>query len=259
MEIGRERLLEYVLNDSLRMIQSLTDLEVSNSIRDELSDALDPLLRTVGMLDYQRWHYTFEMVPAFDGGNWNALDPTEMEGMFAEEIGWVKASLFPQLCRIQGDGQNEVSSTQKYLIGESLTSIQNMRRTVVCKARVAVERDVPSRTEDTEMAGGPDVEAKPDLMSPMSPEERATEQILETIELEHEPDLAHDHVQDAIPQEYVDDSVDDDPMSDLPEEEEIPRTPERGFSETGIPDSLDRAEEERVRGSSWPNWLGRGC
>lgn len=252
MEIGRERLLEYVLDESLRMIQSLTDLEVSNSIREELSNALDPLLRIVGMLDYQKWHYTLELVPAFDGGDWIALDPTEMEGMFAEEIGWVKASLFPQLCRIQGDGQNEVSSKQEYLVGKSLTSIQNMRRTVVYKARVAVERDVPSRTEDTEMAESLDAEAKPDLMSQMSPEERSTEKILETIELEQEPDLARDQVYDAISQEPIDELVDDDPISDLPGEEEIPRTPDRGFLETVIPDSFDRAEEERVRGSSWP-------
>jgi len=112
MEVARERLRDYILDSSLRMIQSLTNLQVSKSMHAELSDALDSLLQTLCMLEYQRWRYTFELMPANDEGHWTSLDPAEMEGMFAEEAGWVKASLFPQLCRIQEDGQDEVSGME---------------------------------------------------------------------------------------------------------------------------------------------------
>lgn len=105
MNNAREALLEEVLDKSQELLESLTDLKISKSTRVELSDALAPFLETMCMLPYQRWQYTFDMVRAFDEGNRTPLDPAEMQGEFAEETGWVRASLFPQLCRVQWMGQ----------------------------------------------------------------------------------------------------------------------------------------------------------
>jgi hypothetical protein len=117
---ARNVLLEYILEASLRMIGSLTDLEVDNNIRRELSEALDPLLQTLCMLEYQKWQYTFEMLPAVVERHWIPLDPANMEGLFAEETGWIMASLFPQLCRIEQD--NQVSRIMNTVAGSPLTS-----------------------------------------------------------------------------------------------------------------------------------------
>jgi hypothetical protein len=345
MVIARETLLEYILAASLRMIESLTDLKVNISIRQELSEALNPLLQTLCMLEYQRWQYTFELVPAIVGGHWNPLDPAEMEGMFAEENGWIKASLFPQLCRLEGNSRNEVSRAKYCSIARPLTSMQDIRRTVICKARVGVQKDVRSTTEedtemaeminveaepdpaspkiskegttettlevieleqapvqsqgqvqddvpredldgpmdedsvcdppadgseaiiedsgtpsmtaeDTEMAENSGVEAKTDSKLPESPREQATEKILETIELEQNPDWIQRQSQDAITQEGVGEAMNEDTMSVFSEEagEEYCQTPERGSSEIVIPDSFDGAEEETVRSRSWPHY-----
>jgi hypothetical protein len=350
MVIARETLLEYILVAPLEMIESLTDLKVNIGMHQELSEALNPLLQTLCMLEYQRWQYTFELVPATVGGHWNPLDPAEMEGMFAEEKGWVQASLFPQLCRLEENSQDEVSRAKDCSIAGPLTLMQDIRRTVICKARVGVQKDVPSTTEeDTEMAEMIDVEAEPDPKSskiskegttettlevielkqasaqsqsqvqddvpredvdgpmdedsvcdppadgseatieeprtpsmtaedtemaensgveaktdsklPESPRERATEKILETTELEQNPDWIHRQSQDAITQEDVDETMDEDTMRGFSEEagEEYFQTPERGSSEVVIPDSVDVAEEKIVSSRSWSNELGSSC
>jgi hypothetical protein len=120
MDIARATLLDEVLNKSQELLEGLTDLRISDSIRDELSEALAPFLETMCMLPYQRWQYTFDMVRAVDEEDWIPLDPAEMEGQFGEGTGWVKASLFPQLCRIQYDGPDEVSSMKGLMAGSHL-------------------------------------------------------------------------------------------------------------------------------------------
>ena len=113
-----EALLEEVLDKSQELLEGLTDLKINKSIREELSAAVAPFLEIMCMLPYQRWQYTFDMVRAFDEGDWTAFDPAEMEGDFAGQTGWVKASLFPQLCRIQWDGPDEVSSMEDPVAGQ---------------------------------------------------------------------------------------------------------------------------------------------
>jgi len=112
MDSAKEALLEEVLDKLQELLEGLTDMEITNSIRDELSLALTPFLDTMRMLPYQKWLYTFDMVRAFDEGDWTPFSPAEMEGRLGEETGWVKASLFPQLCRIKWVGPDEVSSME---------------------------------------------------------------------------------------------------------------------------------------------------
>jgi len=111
-----------------------------------------------------------------------------------------------------------------------------MRRTVVCKARVAVKPDVPSTKEDTEMAGNIGVEVESDLKSPSSLNEGTVEEIAESVEVD------------------IDEHMDEDRLSDVQGEtgEECLEASDRGSSETVIPDSFDDVEEERIRGRSWP-------
>lgn len=124
MVVARRVLLDYILEASLRTIGSLTDLEVNDSIHRELSEALDPLLQTLCMLEYQKWQYTFELIPAVVERDWIPLDPAKMEGMFAEETGWIMASFFPQLCRIEQDDQHEVSRIVDTLADSPLISFR---------------------------------------------------------------------------------------------------------------------------------------
>ena len=124
MDSAQKTLLEEVLDKSQELLEGLTNLKISASIRDELSDALAPFLETMCMLPYQKWQSSLEMVRAIDEGDWTLLDPTEMEGEYAEKTEWVKASLFPRLCRIQGDGQDEVSSMKDRIAGNCLTTLR---------------------------------------------------------------------------------------------------------------------------------------
>lgn len=105
--------LEDVMDRTHELLAGLTDLDFNDKIRKELSEALEPFLRVMCMLPYQRWQYKFEMVPTVNERYWTPFDPTEMESMFvAENGGWLKASLFPRLCRLEWDYQNEVSGLE---------------------------------------------------------------------------------------------------------------------------------------------------
>jgi hypothetical protein len=121
------------------------------------------------------------------------------------------------------------------------------------------ESRTPSMTaEDTEIAENSGVEAKTVSKLPESPGERATEKILETTEPQQNPDWIQRQSQDAIPQEDVDETMDEDTMRGFSEEagEEYFQTPERESSEVVIPDSVDVAEEVMVSSRSWSNELG---
>jgi hypothetical protein len=121
MDCARQHLLEEVLDKSMEVLEGLTNQKVIGGIREELSEALAPFLETMCMLPYQRWQYSLEMVRAFDEGDWTPFDPIEMEGKFGEKTGWVTASLFPQLCRIGWNDQDEVSGTEDHIAGGYLT------------------------------------------------------------------------------------------------------------------------------------------
>ncbi|THY37953.1 hypothetical protein D6C98_10545, partial [Aureobasidium pullulans] len=121
MECAEQFILDYALEESQRLLEGVTDMVLTDNVLAELSDAMSPFLQVFRLLQYQRCPYTFEMLPAADEDEWNRFDPTEMEGMFGEKTGLIKASLFPQLCRLEMGGQDDALS-----------------RTVVCKARVAV-------------------------------------------------------------------------------------------------------------------------
>lgn len=110
-DAAQELLLKYVLDESQKIIEDWTDLRIDETIREELSEAVEPLLQTLCMVEYQKWQFTFELIPAMDEEERTSFDPAEMEGMFAEKTGWVKASIFPQLCRLEQDDRG-VSSVR---------------------------------------------------------------------------------------------------------------------------------------------------
>jgi hypothetical protein len=106
--------------------------------------------------------------------------------------------------------------------------------------------------DDTEMADNPGYEAETAPKSPDGLRKDGAEGILETIELDQEPDWSQRQVRDAMPEEDVSAPMDEDTMSEFPKEatEKYHKTPERGASEYTIPDSFDGAEEETIRDSS---------
>jgi hypothetical protein len=109
--------------------------------------------------------------------------------------------------------------------------------------------------EDTEMTEDIVAETHTDLESSKSPTEGAASKSLETVELElegeEESTETQSHVQEEDLEEDVGESMEEDLVIDLTQEEEDLRTPDRGFSETVIPDSFDRAES--VDSQGWPN------
>lgn len=116
MDAAQGLMLKFVLTESQKIIEDWTDLEFDESIRGELSEALEPLLQTLCMLEYQKWQFSFELLPAINKGERTSFDPAEMEGMFAEKTGWVKASLFPQLCRLEWNNREVSSMKDLFLI-----------------------------------------------------------------------------------------------------------------------------------------------
>jgi hypothetical protein len=112
MECAEQFILDYALEESQRLLEGVTDMVLTDNVLAELSDAMSPFLQVFRLLQYQRCPYTFEMLPAADEDEWNRFDPTEMEGMFGEKTGLIKASLFPQLCRLEMGGQDDVSDSE---------------------------------------------------------------------------------------------------------------------------------------------------
>jgi hypothetical protein len=120
------------------------------------------------------------------------FSPARMKGMFWKETGFVQASLFPQLLRIEENVKNveddeddedieeddevedEVRQDKLFQRSSSLTDDQYDNYTVICKARVAV---IPDWDEDMEDAEDVGVEAETDRKASGShkgrPQERA--------------------------------------------------------------------------------------
>ncbi|KEQ67729.1 uncharacterized protein M437DRAFT_62106 [Aureobasidium melanogenum CBS 110374] len=228
MNTAKELVLKFLLDESQRIIEILTDLKINESIRGELSDALEPLLQTVCMLDYQKWQFSFDLVSAMGKGERSLFDPSEMEGMFAEKAGWVKASLFPQLCRLEQDDQ------------------ENQKRTVVCKARVTVMSTLPIMTN----AIGQDTKMSEDIKDGPEPGFTATVDKNSEIEKPSEPH-SQDQDQDKTVEGDLGKPMNEDAMVDALRAGsgvyiDLCETPERSFPEKSIPDSFDRAEEETM-------------
>ncbi|KAH0265515.1 hypothetical protein KCU91_g11398, partial [Aureobasidium melanogenum] len=115
---AREDSLNLLLDSMKKNLETVTTLEFTDAIRRRLSDAVSPHLTTLRMLHYQEWDYKLNMVTASREGAPVRFSRARMEGMFWEEIGFVQASLFPQLCRLEEEHEDE--------------------DTVIYKARVAV-------------------------------------------------------------------------------------------------------------------------
>lgn len=258
MDNARGFVLEDVLDKSQELLEGLTDLKFTDDVRAELSEALAPFLETMCMLPYQRWQYSFEMVPAVEEDYWTPFDPVEMDGMFAEKTGWIKASLFPRLCRLEQDDE-EVSNAKDYLPDKLLILAKNFERTVICKARVAVQSDPSSIADgtrnDTEMSGCIDehgVETNVETVESVAG--KVTNESLDIIEQER----SQSQDRDEIREKELDEPMDRNLMVDALEAGsgvyiDRSKTPKGKASESSIPDSFDRAEDETIGQSRcWP-------
>ncbi|THY00818.1 hypothetical protein D6D03_06230 [Aureobasidium pullulans] len=143
MKDAEQFVLEDALSELQRRLEGLTDMKVTKSILDELSDAISPFLQVFCMLAYQRCEYTLEMIPAATEGQYGCFDPAEMEGMLGEKTGVIKASLFPLLCRLEMSGQDDVRNAKDCSKG-------TLSRTVIYKAKVAVAPQAPDTENDTD-------------------------------------------------------------------------------------------------------------
>ncbi|KAG9650180.1 hypothetical protein KCU64_g9158, partial [Aureobasidium melanogenum] len=241
MDKAREYILEDVLDKIKEFLEELTDLKVTDDMREELSEGLSPLLETMSMLPYQRWQYIFDMVPVVDREDQTFFDHSKMDGMFAEKTGMVKASLFPQLCRLEWNGRD-----------------QDFNHTIVCKARVAVKSDPSSITdgmmEDKVMSGGIDDGTKIELEAAGNLGADVINKILESMGQER----GQNEDQHDMEEKDVGEHIDEDPLTyALRAESDISverfETPEGDPSESVIPDSFDRDEEETMGQSrGWP-------
>lgn len=212
--------LKFLLDNMKEHLETVTTIEFTDAIRRRLSDAIAPHLTTIRMLHYQEWKYKLDMVDASRNGSPVYFSRARMEGMFWEEAGFVKASLFPQLCRIEEDIEVDVTDEDE----EDADGEQDDRYTVICKARVAVVNDWEEDMEDEEDI---DIEVKTALESLEGPTEEAEE-------------------------EDTGEPMDVDHMDGLSEEGEAPRTPNRRPSAIVIPDSIERDEEGPGQGKGWP-------
>ncbi|KAI4727783.1 hypothetical protein E4T49_04403 [Aureobasidium sp. EXF-10728] len=141
---AREDSLNYLLYMMKKNLETVTTLEFTDAIRRRLSDAISPHLTTLRMLHYQEWNYKLEMVTASRKGAPVRFSRAQMAGMFWEETGFVQASLFPQLCRLEEEeDEDDEDEDDNY--------------TVICKARVAVVADWEEEMQDAgEDAGDSD-------------------------------------------------------------------------------------------------------
>ncbi|KAG9724819.1 hypothetical protein KCU73_g13329, partial [Aureobasidium melanogenum] len=235
-------ILEDVLDKSHELLEGLTDLKFNDNMRKELSEAIVPFLRIMCMLPYQRWQYKFEMVPAVDERYWTSFDPTEMESMFvAENTGWLKASLFPRLCRLEWDDQDE-----------------NYKRTVICRARVVVKSRLPTMTnameQDTTMSEGLDDETEAGAETTEGVEEEVADK---SLGIEKQSRTSSRGLE-KFGERDVDEPMDEDPRVDALRAGsriyvDLSESPEREYPESGILDSFDRDEEETMGQSRrWP-------
>ena len=191
------------------------------------------------MIHYQEWNYKLNMVKASRKGAPVVFSRVTMEGMFWEEIGFVQASLFPQLCRLEESVEDDVEEDETEDDDENEEDDydeQDHSYTVICKARVSVVNDWKDDMEDAE-----DIEVKIETgsKSPESPRERAMEKSVEDIDLERKPDSNQSGVRDENLEKDVGEPMDVDSVSGLPGKADNPRTPDRKVLEIIIPDSVD--------------------
>lgn len=110
---AREDSLEFLLDNMREHLEAVTTLEFTDVIRRRLSDAIALHLTTLRMLHYQDWAYKLEMVDASRKGAPVFFSWARMEGMFWEETGFVQASLFPQLCRLEENVEDDETETDE--------------------------------------------------------------------------------------------------------------------------------------------------
>lgn len=107
---AREESLELILKEMKKNLEAATTLQFTDALRRKLSDTISPHLITLRMLHFQDWEFRFDMVNASRKGDAVRFSRVSMEGLFWEETGFVQASLFPQLCRLEEGNEDGVRS-----------------------------------------------------------------------------------------------------------------------------------------------------
>lgn len=107
---AREESLELILEEMKKNLEAATTLQFTDALRRRLSDTISPHLITLRMLHFQDWEFRFDMVNASRKGDAVRFSRVSMEGLFWEETGFVQASLFPQLCRLEEGNEDGVRS-----------------------------------------------------------------------------------------------------------------------------------------------------
>ncbi|THW40234.1 hypothetical protein D6D21_06940 [Aureobasidium pullulans] len=137
---ARQESLDFLLEDMKDHLEAATTLSFTDAIRRKLSDAISPHLTVLRMLHFQEWNYKFDMVSASRAGRPIRFSRARMAGMFWEDTGFVQASLFPKLCRLE---ENDEDEDETY--------------TIIYKARVAVvaivEEEMRDIEEESEVGG----------------------------------------------------------------------------------------------------------
>ena len=109
MILAKRNVLAHSMDLIQNALEDATTLTITEGILKDLEEAIGPFLETMQMLSFQRWQYNLDMLCLPPAGYSAVLDPTEMEGMFGETSGLVRASIFPQLSRIDPSAKAQVS------------------------------------------------------------------------------------------------------------------------------------------------------
>ncbi|TIA48938.1 hypothetical protein D6C79_03842 [Aureobasidium pullulans] len=245
IEQAKDHLLGITWYRIQMLLMRMTTLEVTESIRAELMDAIAPCVQDLCMLDYQRWQYKFMLLPAHSDSFLHDFDPAEAEGMFTEKTGKIGASLFPQLARW------ETGDTERFT------------RSVVFKARVSVLKKSDASEGDTEAGTDLEEEVWNGFENDNTDAEESFVQNTDEESMERaEEDVSQVEEENSVVERDVGEPMDVD-QADVEATKEIEssimKTPERGNSEGPrvIQDSFDRAEEESIARSAWFRTSGR--
>lgn len=153
MDRAKEASLNHILDNMKKVLEAATTLEFTDAIRRTLSNAISPHLETLRMLHFQEWEYNLRMQSTSYEDGPVPFHRGEMEGMFYEEKGFVKAVLFPQLRRLEeGSGDDDEVMYRYQQVETLLTRVQDDEYTVICKARVAA-MDTENNMEEAEEGG----------------------------------------------------------------------------------------------------------
>ncbi|KAH0369830.1 hypothetical protein KCU65_g2998, partial [Aureobasidium melanogenum] len=106
MKKAKEGSLKHIMDMIKKSLQAATTLKLTDDILNIITRLVSGCLEDLRLLEFQEWKYKIEMIPAHVEGEHTPFDLDNMEDIYAEESGLVKASVFPLLSRLEIDEED---------------------------------------------------------------------------------------------------------------------------------------------------------